>query len=161
MQHPLACTLTHIQRIERDTDTQRYRESAKANTCSLTTLDIWEHMLYWKASLPLLTTVKLITPVGQSSTRLQQHCKDPLSPSPSIPHSLHQHLVDICAVPAFSICHGGQKTNDHVSAVARLYVWCHTGVHGGCGEGPRQEEGQGRLEIGWVCRAASTHRSGQ
>lgn len=80
------------------------------------------HTLLKSLIAPLLSTVKLITPAGQSSTRLQQHGKDPLSPSPSIPHSLHQHLVDICAVPAPSICHGGQKTNDHVSAVARLYV---------------------------------------
>lgn len=28
-------------------------------------------------------------------------------------------------MPALSICHGSQKTNDHVSAVDRLYVWCH------------------------------------
>lgn len=58
------------------------------------------HTLLKSLIAPLLSTVKLITAAGQSGTRLQQHGKDPLSPSPSIPHSLHQHLVDICAVPA-------------------------------------------------------------
>ncbi|KAI4833114.1 hypothetical protein KUCAC02_016031, partial [Chaenocephalus aceratus] len=55
-----------------------------------------------------------------SRAELYQAPAAPPSPSPSIPHSLHQHLADICAVPALSICHGGQKTNDRVSAVARL-----------------------------------------
>lgn len=87
-------------------------------THTQTYLYMWKHILYLIASL--LSTVKL-TPAGRSSTS-----KDTLGPSLSIAHSLHQQLVDICAVPALSICHGSQKTNDHVSAVARLYVWCHT-----------------------------------
>lgn len=86
--------------------TGRREEKERRQTRSLSPFQgIWKtHTLLKSLIAPpptqILSTVKLITAAGQSGTRLQQHGRDPLSPGPSIPHSLHQHLVDICAVPA-------------------------------------------------------------
>lgn len=87
--------------------TGRREERERRQTRSLSPFQgIWKTHTLLKSLIAappptqLLSTVKLITAAGQSGTRLQQHGRDPLSPGPSIPHSLHQHLVDICAVPA-------------------------------------------------------------
>lgn len=143
MQHPLVCTQRQSDLRERDREREAQNRELHPSQS--------KHMLiYQDIFLGTHASLKSLIPPPQlyystvGSTNRPEQYQAPGSTAKilsSIPHSLHQHLADICAVPALSICHGGQKTNDRVSAAARLHVWYHTGAPRGCGEGRRQEGG--------------------
>lgn len=120
----LHCTHT-VRIVHKNTPTHRGRKKAYASTLSLTyTVYLQTHALLNSFTASLHGRAKLIATAEQSGTRLHQHRQSSFQPQPihRTAHALHQHLVDICAVPALSICRGSQKTNDHVRPVARLYV---------------------------------------